>query len=79
MRIAIVGAGAIGTWLGVRLAEAGCEVSVLARGQARLAIEERGLRLVVNGQTHVASVKVGDRAGDLGVQDLVILSVKGTR
>lgn len=77
MRIAIVGAGAIGTWLGVRLANAGFEVSVLARAQTLEAIKHRGLRLVMGGATHTAMVKASDRATDLGVQDLVVLAVKG--
>jgi 2-dehydropantoate 2-reductase len=77
MRIAIVGAGAIGAWLGVRLAEAGFEVSVLARGQMLTAIEQHGLRLVVDGKAHVARVQVSDRASALAVQELVILAVKG--
>jgi 2-dehydropantoate 2-reductase len=77
MRIAIVGAGAIGAWLGVRLAQAGFKISVLARGQTLTAIEQHGLRLVVDGKTHVAHVQVSDRARDLGVQDVVVLAVKG--
>ena len=77
MRIAIVGAGAIGTWLGVRLANAGFEVSVLARAQTLEAIKHRGLRLVMGGATHTAMVKTSDRATELGVQDLIVLAVKG--
>ncbi|HEY0680731.1 MAG TPA: 2-dehydropantoate 2-reductase [Steroidobacter sp.] len=77
MRIAIVGAGAIGAWLGVRLADAGFEVSVLARGQTLAAIKQHGLRLVVDGKTRIANVKASDRAAELGVHDLVILAVKG--
>ena len=76
-RIAIVGAGAIGAWLGVRLADAGFDVSVLARGQTLAAIRQHGLRLVVDGKTRSATVKVSDRAAELGVQDIVILAVKG--
>lgn len=77
MRIAIVGAGAIGAWLGVRLANAGCEVSVFARGQTLAAIKQKGLRLVIGGATQTAMVKASDRAADLGVQDLVIVALKG--
>jgi 2-dehydropantoate 2-reductase len=77
MRIAIVGAGAIGTWLGVRLANAGFEVSVLAREQTLEAIKHRGLRLVMGGATQTAMVRASDRATELGVQDLIVLAVKG--
>jgi 2-dehydropantoate 2-reductase len=77
MRIAIVGAGAIGAWLGVRLANAGFDISVLARSEALAAIRRHGLRLVADGTTHTTLVKASDRAADLGVQDLVVLAVKG--
>ncbi len=77
MRIAIVGAGAIGTWLGVRLANAGQQVSVLARGETLAAVRQQGLRLVIGGATRAATVAVSDRASDLGEQDLVVLAVKG--
>jgi 2-dehydropantoate 2-reductase len=77
MRIAIVGAGAIGTWLGVRLANAGQDVSVLARGETLAAVRQHGLRLVIGGATRSAIVRASDRASDLGKQDLVVLAVKG--
>lgn len=77
MRIAIVGAGAIGTWLGVRLANSGCEVSVFARDRTLAAIKRDGLRLVIGGDTQTAKVQASDDAADLGTQDLVVLSVKG--
>ena len=77
MRVAIVGAGAIGAWLGVRLASAGCEISVLAREQTLAAIRQQGLRLIIDGATRTARVKASDRADDLGVQDLVVLALKG--
>lgn len=77
MRIAIVGAGAIGIWLGVRLANAGHEVRVLARGETLAAVSQHGLRLVIGGNTQSAAVTASDRASDLGKQDLVVLAVKG--
>lgn len=77
MRVAIVGAGAIGAWLGVRLANAGCEVSVLARDQTLAAIRQKGLRLIAGGAIQTVMVAASDRAADLGVQDLVVLALKG--
>jgi 2-dehydropantoate 2-reductase len=77
MRIAVVGAGAIGGWLGARLADGGHAVSVLARGATLEALRERGLSLKEGGRTIAAQVAASDRAADLGVQDLVLLTVKG--
>ena len=77
MRVAIVGAGAIGAWLGVHLANAGCEISVLARDQTLAAIKQKGLRLITGGVVQAVTVKASDRAADLGVQDLVVLALKG--
>jgi 2-dehydropantoate 2-reductase len=77
MRIAIVGAGAIGTWIGVRLAEAGQTVSVLARGKTLDAVRERGLVLSADGKSRSAKVAASDKAHDLGHQDLVTIAVKG--
>jgi 2-dehydropantoate 2-reductase len=45
MKVCIYGAGAIGGWLGVKLAQAGCEVSVVARGATLEALKTQGLRL----------------------------------
>lgn len=77
MRIAIVGAGAIGGWLGVRLARAGHEVSVLARGTTLAALHAGPWRLTIDGEDVVADVRASDDAATLGVQDLVVIAVKG--
>ncbi len=77
MRIAIVGAGAIGGWLGVRLAESGHTISVFARGKTLEAIRQKGLRLTTGGETKTVRVTAGDAASDFGPQDLVIVAVKG--
>ena len=45
-RVCIYGAGAIGGWLGVALAKAGCELSAVARGQTLAALQHGGLTLV---------------------------------
>ena len=73
--ICIYGAGAIGGWLGVGLAEAGCDVSVVARGATLAALQKDGLRLSFGDQTRTVQVEASDDPAALGVQDLVIVSV----
>lgn len=77
MRIGIVGAGAIGGWMGVRLAKAGHEVSVLARGATLAALREQPWRLQMGTQTLEAQVRASDDARQLGQQDVLIVAVKG--
>ena len=75
-RIAIVGAGAIGGWMGEGLARAGAEVSVLARGATLQAVRAHGLRVRQGEAERAAPVRASDRAADLGPQDLVVIAVK---
>jgi 2-dehydropantoate 2-reductase len=77
VRIAIVGVGAIGGWLAVRLAASGQTVCAFARGQTLDAIRRRGIALTADGQTQHAQVQASDQANDLGTQDLVVIAVKG--
>jgi 2-dehydropantoate 2-reductase len=77
MKIAIVGAGAIGGWMGVRLAAAGHDVGVLARGATLAALREAPWRLELGGRTLEARVSVSDDPQAMGVQDLVIIALKG--
>ena len=75
--VCIVGAGAIGGWLGAGLARAGCSVSFLARGATLAALQTQGLKLQSGTQpeqTH--TVRASHSATELGVQDLVIIAVK---
>ncbi len=82
-KIAIVGAGAIGGWLGCQLGQvAGVQISALARNTTLHALQSQGLQLQRKDASGAAqslhtTVRASDRAADLGVQDLVILSVKG--
>jgi len=76
MKVCIVGAGAIGGWMGVKLAQAGCELSVLARGATLQALRERGLTLHSPSGTATVPVRAGADARDFGAQDLVIVAVK---
>jgi 2-dehydropantoate 2-reductase len=75
-RVAIVGAGAIGGWLGVHLARAGCEVSALARGETLAALQRSGLQLHSGETSLQAPVTASSSSAELGVQDLVIVAVK---
>ena len=77
MRVCVVGAGAIGTFLGARLARSGCRVSVLARGATLEALRRHGMRLEQAGALVTAKVIAADDPASLGRQDLVVLAVKG--
>ncbi|MDP1964633.1 MAG: 2-dehydropantoate 2-reductase N-terminal domain-containing protein, partial [Reyranella sp.] len=68
MRICVFGAGAIGGNFAARLAEAGNEVSVVARGAHLDAIRARGLTLLTGDRKIVAPVRASDRPADLGPQ-----------
>ena len=77
MKVCIYGAGAIGGWMGVKLAQAGCELSVVARGATLEALRRDGLRLQQQGgESLSAKVSASANPADLGVQDLVIVAVK---
>ncbi len=77
LRIAVVGAGAIGGWLAARLAARGHEVCALAREATLEALNRDGLKLTENGKETVSPIKASDQASDLGSQDLVLITVKG--
>jgi 2-dehydropantoate 2-reductase len=76
VKIAIVGAGAIGGWLAARLALAGDEVSVIARGATLQQLAQRGIELRSGGRTETAQVRASDSPAQLGPQDVVLLTLK---
>ncbi len=76
MKVAIYGAGAIGGWIGVRLAQAGHDVAVVARGATLAALREHGLRLIEGETTQTVSVQSAQDPAALGVQDAVVVAVK---
>ena len=76
MKVCIYGVGAIGGWLGVHLAQAGCSISAVARGATLQALRSSGLTLHQGGVTHTVQVQASDQPADLGVQDVVIVAVK---
>lgn len=78
MRVCIVGAGAIGGFIGTRLALAGqAKVSALARGATLDALRTHGWRLRMNGELLTAPASASDDAAALGEQDLLIIALKG--
>lgn len=76
MRICIFGAGAIGGYLGAKLAQAGVDVGLVARGPHLEAIRRKGLTLIENGTTTEHRVRASADARDFGPQDYVILTLK---
>lgn len=78
MKVAIVGAGAIGGVIGARLALQGHEVSLLARGAHLDAIRREGLTLVdhLDGGRAVQRLPANDEPADFGPQDLVVIALK---
>jgi len=76
MKVCIFGAGAIGGYLGVGLANAGIDVSLVARGAHLAAMRKDGLRLQMDGEERVARVPCTDNAAELGRQDFVIIALK---
>ena len=78
MKVCIYGVGAIGGFIGTRLALAGdCQISAVARGATLAALQQHGLRLRQGGELLAAPVRAGADPAALGVQDLVLIAVKG--
>jgi 2-dehydropantoate 2-reductase len=76
MKICIIGAGAIGGLLAVRLADAGEDVTIVARGAHLAAIRERGLTLREEGCETNARPRAVSGLTEVAGQDLIILGVK---
>jgi 2-dehydropantoate 2-reductase len=76
MSICIVGAGAIGGWIAARLALAGEDVSVLARGATLEKLQRDGIELRSQGRSERVRVRAEGDAAALGRHDVVIAAVK---
>ncbi len=78
MKIAIIGAGAIGGYVGAKLALAGNEVTFIVRGANLQAIRDKGMRLILQDGTEqlATGVHATDDYAAAGPQDLVILAMK---
>ncbi len=77
MRIAVIGTGGVGGYFGGRLAQAGEDVTFIARGEQLRALRERGLRVEsVKGDFEVEPARATDNPDDVGEVDVVIVGVK---
>ncbi|MDN3595585.1 ketopantoate reductase family protein [Zunongwangia endophytica] len=77
MKILIYGTGGVGGYFGGRLAQAGQDVSFIARNEHLKAIKENGLTVKsVNGDFLVKDVKATDKLSEIETPDLVILGLK---
>jgi 2-dehydropantoate 2-reductase len=77
MKVAVMGAGAVGGYLGARLAAGGSEVTMIARGAHLAAMREHGLTLVTpEGERSTVSVNATDQPAEIGPVDVVLFLVK---
>ena len=76
MKICIFGAGAIGGYMGVKLAQIGTDVSLVARGPHLEAMKKNGLRLIEGESDLTVPVEASENPEDLGFQDYLIITLK---
>ena len=76
MKICIVGAGATGGYLGVKLIKAGLDVSLVARGTHLEAMKEKGLTLIENEKEIVCFPKCSETMKELGKMDFIFITLK---
>ena len=75
-KICIFGAGAIGGYVGAKLAQSDADVSLIARGPHLQAIRENGLTLIEDNKPQTLDVVATDNAAELGHQDFVVVTLK---
>lgn len=76
MRVLIFGAGAIGGYLGTKLAMAGVDVTFFARGAHLAAMQANGLTLISEGERHVVQGTFTDDPTKVGPQDYIVIGLK---
>ena len=76
MNICVFGAGAIGGYIGCSLSKAGANVSLIARGPHKEAIEKNGLTLITENSSDTFNLKVTENPKELETQDYIIIGVK---
>ena len=75
-KICVFGAGAIGGYLACSLKKTSADVSIIARGEHKHAIEQKGLKLIKGNDQETHKFNVTDSPIELPVQDFIFLSVK---
>ncbi|WP_333903149.1 ketopantoate reductase family protein [Achromobacter insolitus] len=75
-RVAVYGAGAIGCLLAARLAQAGCEVTLIARGQTLASLRQHGVGLIADGVTRHYPVLATDDPRQVRDADYLFVAVK---
>lgn len=77
MKILIMGSGGVGGYYGGRLAQAGRDVTFVARGGHLKALQSQGLRIISpEGDIHLPHIQAVSRPEEAGKVDLVLVSVK---
>ena len=76
MKFLIAGAGAIGAYIGARMAQAGFDVTLFARGSHRGAMQEHGVRIKSSEGDFVARPTIASSLEEVGPVDVVFLGVK---
>src|SRR5436190_12007477 len=76
MKLCIFGAGAVGGHIAAKLAAAGNDVSVIARGAHLEAMKSRGLKLLHGDKTIIGRVRAAASARELGPHDAVLVTLK---
>src|SRR5438270_13758359 len=77
MKICVFGVGAIGGFIGTRLAEHGCSVTAIARGATAEALLKHGWRLQSADKLTIVPAMVAEHPATAGPQDVVVIAVKG--
>ena len=75
--LCIFGAGAIGGYLACSLKKTSADISIIARGEHKQAIEQKGLKLIKGNNQETHKFNVTDKPIELPVQDFIFLSVGG--
>jgi len=77
MKVCVIGAGAIGGWMAGLLAEAGNDVSLLARGETLAALKANGLMVRRKDKEQVYCLRASNDPAELRSQDAIVIAVKG--
>ncbi|MDP6692268.1 MAG: 2-dehydropantoate 2-reductase, partial [Alphaproteobacteria bacterium] len=73
MKIAVMGTGAMGGYVGARLAEAGADVTFIARGPHLAAMRQDGLKVTSpEGDIHINPASATDDPAEVGPMDLIL-------